>query len=1004
MASTTSLQEPEPTTASPRQVVHGCLCVADANGSSSEPQPVAAGVFEAATNLQPIRLLGEPSHDIGRNAPEAEGRIPKFLANLRRADPGIANGLTQALTRMPKVGEEFLRFRLISELGHGAFARVYLAEQPTVGNRQVVLKVTPNIEGETRTLAQLQHTNVVPIYSVHRATPLQAVCMPYFGSTTLATILKDLSGRESLPASGKGLVSTLVDRQSTTREPALTPWPKSSTPSAPSSLPGAEQTSETEAEPDAAAKTVSSNAVLEMLGGFTYVEAVLWIVARLADGLAHAHEQGILHRDLKPANILLTDHGQPMLLDFNLAQDTKLRYQTSAALVGGTLPYMAPEQLEAYGQATCTLNPNSDVYSLGVILYELLTGRHPFPDHRGEADEVLQKMIEDRLQPAPRVRPCNRSVSPSVESIVRHCLEPDPSHRYQTARELQEDLERQLEHLPLKNAPEPSLRERGQKWMRRHPRLASSTTVGVMAGVVVLLMALAFVYRSVELKRLEAADQFRRLQEDLRTGQFLMTTASGDQAQIERGITFCRETLDRYGVVSNPDWLKNSVVKSLPAQDQDRLRGLVADCLLLMARVTTARSVGSEDATQRAKDLQAGIELNRLAERCLGEGNLCHALVVQRAEFARREGKLEDEQSLRKAAERIPLRTSWDRYLVAREYIFDGRHQDAVPLFEGAVQQDPQNYWAWFGLGLCRDGLAQDAEAVACYSACVALWPQFERAYFNRGLAFLRQRQYERARHDFDQVIKLKPKLTDAYINRAIAKQGLEKYTDALEDLNAALALGTEHTRVYYMRAKVRDRLKDAEGAKRDRAEALRREPYDEKDWISRGLARSANDPPGALADFAKALELNPRSLAALQNKAYVLSRENRNEEAVQVLDRIVSLYPNYVPSRASRGVLLARLKKTEAAYKDAQDALDQDGNPATAYLVAGVYALTSRDNPADRQEAYRLLSYALRRGFGFDEIEKDRDLDYIRQQPEFRRLVEAAKALQDAPRKSAGK
>src|SRR5207247_10908638 len=118
-------------------------------------------------------------------------------------------------------------------------------------------------------------------------------------------------------------------------------------------------------------------ATLKRLEGFTYVEAVVWLGCCLADGLAHAHERGILHRDLKPANVLLTDEGQPMLLDFNLAEDVKLRGSAAAALIGGTLPYMAPEHLEAFRGGKRAVDGRSDVYALGIILYELLAGHFP---------------------------------------------------------------------------------------------------------------------------------------------------------------------------------------------------------------------------------------------------------------------------------------------------------------------------------------------------------------------------------------------------------------------------------------------------------------------------------------------------------------------------------------------------------------------------------------------------------------------------------------------------
>src|SRR5262249_31055135 len=157
------------------------------------------------------------------------------------------------------------------------------------------------------------------------------------------------------------------------------------------------------------------------LHGSAYVRAILQIGARLADGLAHAHARGIIHRDLKPANVLLSDDGQPMLLDFNLAADTKAPCQRAAALVGGTLPYMAPEQLEALrdGAGPRPADPRSDLYALGLILHELLTGVHPFPIRRGAVEEVIPLMAEDRRGAPPSTRPRNPHVTPAADSILR---------------------------------------------------------------------------------------------------------------------------------------------------------------------------------------------------------------------------------------------------------------------------------------------------------------------------------------------------------------------------------------------------------------------------------------------------------------------------------------------------------------------------------------------------------------------------------------------------------
>src|SRR5205823_3178562 len=144
-----------------------------------------------------------------------------------------------------------------------------------------------------------------------------------------AQVLQQISRRPSLPLSGRELRSTVNPGKANTlspRDPARPPAGESS-PTAPAGEP-----------PDGWAR----------LDGLSYVEGVLWLGAQLADGLAHAHDRGILHRDLKPANVLLTDEGRPMLLDFNLAEDTKLRGSAAGAQMGGTLPYMAPEQIEAF--------------------------------------------------------------------------------------------------------------------------------------------------------------------------------------------------------------------------------------------------------------------------------------------------------------------------------------------------------------------------------------------------------------------------------------------------------------------------------------------------------------------------------------------------------------------------------------------------------------------------------------------------------------------------------
>src|SRR3954453_19591689 len=122
-------------------------------------------------------------------------------------------------TMLPEVGGEFLGFRLIGELGRGAFGRVYPAHQGDLASRLVALKVSTDLFDESQTLARLQHTNIVPIYSIHRVGTLQAVCMPYFGSTTLRDVYEDLEDQGTLPSSGGGLLNALYSRRIGPLEP-----------------------------------------------------------------------------------------------------------------------------------------------------------------------------------------------------------------------------------------------------------------------------------------------------------------------------------------------------------------------------------------------------------------------------------------------------------------------------------------------------------------------------------------------------------------------------------------------------------------------------------------------------------------------------------------------------------------------------------------------------------------------------------------------------------------
>lgn len=728
----------------------------------------------------------------------------------------------------------------------------------------------------------------------------------------------------------------------------------------------------------------------------TYVEAVLWIGLRLASGLAHAHERGILHRDLKPANVLLADDGQPMLLDFNLSEDIKLRADAPPAFIGGTLPYMAPEHLLAFRHGSGTVDARGDLYALGVILYELLTGRHPFPKHTGPLETVLAQMIEDRRQPPPKLRPHNPTVSPAVESIVRHCLEAEPQRRYPSARPLQEDLDRQLRNLPLRHAREVSLRERTRKWVRRHPRMTSLTSAAVLAAVLLAGLGLLVMLWGERLARLEAESSFAQFGVDLREARVLFLEApTASKARLGEIGGACRQALARYRVLDNPQWHRQPAVQRLPSESRDQLRADAGELLFLLATLSRLKAEAESDPTRRREELDRAVELNRLAERCYPDGE-APAVRYERTILIQRLGQRDENQQTLEKDPAPSARVSRDLCMLACAYTVQGRFRKALPLWEKASVEDPQNVWVWYGLGNCYENLSRPAQAAACYSACLALSPRYHGWYFRRGLAHLKSQEYELACADLDQAIYRQPSLVEGYVNRALARLRLDRGKEALQDLARAIELGTMDARICFIRAEVRERIGDPIGAARDREEGKRREPADEAGWVARGAARIGEAPKAALADFDQALRINPRFLPALESKAHVLSeRLSRMEEAVRVLDQAVAISPESATVRAARAVLLARLGKREAALQDAREALSVEDSPATRYQVAGAYALTSTHASGDRLRALALLTSALRQGFGHELIRADPDLKPLQGDAHFRQLLEAVQTLE---------
>jgi serine/threonine protein kinase len=382
----------------------------------------------------------------------------------------------------PEPGQSFLGFQLVRELGRGAFAQVFLATEPALGHRRVAIKVSLEGAAEAETLGRLNHPNIVPVHSVRKdpETSLTLVCMPYLGRATLCDVLDRAFARSGVFPERACVILEAVSDNSFLEEPS------------------------SESRPEVSGWQKGS-----------YLEGVLHIAAQLADALAFIHAQGICHGDLKPSNVLMTPAGKPMLLDFNLAFERRLYAQQ----LGGTVPYMSPEQLLATDSNRNTdpalIDSRSDVFALGVILYELLAGVHPFGpvSWKLSLSELRAQLLERQRDGCKSLRAASPLVDKALARLVERCLAYNPKDRPE-ALELAQSLRRSL-----------SWPRRLRRWFRRHARAVAVT--GCLAALLSLPVGYVFSVRDPYSVR-----QFHQGLEAYRQGDY-------DQA-----IQFCSRALE----------------------------------------------------------------------------------------------------------------------------------------------------------------------------------------------------------------------------------------------------------------------------------------------------------------------------------------------------------------------------------------------------------------------------------------------------------------------------
>ncbi len=659
-------------------------------------------------------------------------------------------------------------YRLEHELGRGGMGIVYAATRLSDGCRAAV-KVLPAARGasstattrfqrEARILQRLEHPGIVRVLDVADAGEQLHFAMELIEGAPLDRVIARLRAR---PAAA----STAADLQRAI----------------------AAELGAVDQAPAAAAAD--------------YVGAVVDLVASVADALEHAHRHGVVHRDVKPANILVRADGRPVLTDFGIARADELPAITRTGDFAGTPYYVSPEQAMA---SRVEVDHRTDVFSLGVTLYELLTLRRPFDGKTTQ--EVLGRILAK--EPADPAR-CHPGLPPALSAIVFRALEKDPDARYASAAACAADLRavRNRGRVAARRLPSPL---RVLRWVRRRPLLAS-----LLAATTLLLAALGvLVVQAPAIAAAHAREQAARL-EELLEAAFLNVTERGGSAGLARAehalalapaseealYAVCL-TLTQLGRVDESLARLQQATPVPPARAHRLLHAWILQQAGRNDEAAAVHAATGLPATPLEHFLAGSIHLvaaergdarrlrpafdQLLAAVLTGPAprRLHHALLAHVA------GHLRERAVGPRVA--TALQQLWPRS--AHAWFWSGFALDAVDVsaaiaaYRRAVELDPEFELAWENLGSSLERTGQDAESEQCHRRALALQPASRVAHYNLGVVLDKTGRHDDAAAAYQQALALDPRYPEAHCNLACCLMRAGRIDESVPHFEAALA------------------------------------------------------------------------------------------------------------------------------------------------------------------------------------------------------------------------
>jgi serine/threonine protein kinase/Flp pilus assembly protein TadD len=848
----------------------------------------------------------------------------------------------------PEVGDEVGPYRLIRDLGRGAFARVFLAEQADLDDRLVVVKVSTRVTPEPALLARASHPHIVEVlwHGLVDDGSLQVICMPFLGGASLAAVLAERRRRGARPGSGRDLLDDL-DRAS-----------------AAGYLPPA-----------------VGRPARELVARLSYPGAAAWVVARLAEALDFAYGRGVLHGDVKPSNVLLTADGTPMLLDFNLAVGWRPHPAGPGARglpgeAGGTLAYMAPERLRTVADPARAAPPTAadrhraDIYSLGVVLLELLTGRAPdLPGGRPlSLQELASAYVSSREHGGEVMIRAARSPLPAgLRSVLARCLAPDPADRYRRASELAEDLDRWRADRPLAFAREPSKALGLLRWARRQRlALAAAATGLAVAG---LATAIAW-WQSESVRRVRAAQSDEQTYSE-ESGAFLLRrpgvgviNAQGNPAEV------ARRNLNRYGVLDpGGGWRQRDEFRKLPPSKRGDLEVWLLEQSLRFAHALSERPDSPGD-WQRAL-----ISLERVAA-----SSPFSPLRAECRALRRQLGLPEPSPGADDAPRSRASPPRWmEEYLLGVEAELRGDARGAMERYKTVLALRPRSFWANYRGAVVASLLEDYDEAVNRFRECVGQRPdnpdlrrQFASCLYWDG-------RYEEAAEQCDKAQSLDPDRAETYVTRLFLRIPLKQFQNFVKDDNLYDALTGRDGRGA-SDAPALDLAHPAPGLLGGQGGASfgRRAPiapdFDEI-TVRNGLAFAlwgAGRSDLAVGQLDRVLEMNPDDLWARYDRATFrrgLRRADADRDFALVVqhpqvETLIRKLPSAISAFHQTATSLIRQGDAEEAVQTARRGVrlaDRHGvmQAESYYVLARAYALAAKTDPALARDALESLGRA---------------------------------------------